>query len=57
MKRIKPTTKKYGWRTYIETSLERPVKIIAMAQDKDVREILSEFVRNGIAEVKPIEGA
>ena len=52
MKRIKPKTEKYGWRTYIESSLEKPVKRVAFEQNKEVRVLLSEIIRNGLPEVK-----
>ncbi len=43
--------KKYTWRAYLDQDLERPAKIAAIQSGVDVREYLSDILRNNLPEV------
>jgi hypothetical protein len=51
---IKPK-QTYNWRTYLAEDLERPAKIAAIQNGKNLSEYLSEIVRNNLPEVKIIQ--
>jgi hypothetical protein len=50
-----PKQEKYTWRTYLSSDLERPAKIAAIQSGKDVREYISEILRNNLPEVKIVQ--
>ena len=55
MQTSKPKNEKFEWRTYLASDLERPAKIAAIQNGKDVREYLSEILRTNLPEVKILQ--
>ena len=51
----KPKNEEFGWRTYLATDLERPAKIVAINRGVDVRQLLSEIIKENLPEVKILQ--